>query len=336
MNGKKANRAFLITVICYIGLSCAIALFFPEMGNSLFLSNLLSELVVVLPILTAVLLSGEKLSEFLGFHKMKMGTVLMTVLFTFLSMPTVTLLNLISQLWVENAVVSMMDSLKIGQMSFLQLFFPLGVMAPVFEEIACRGAYYRSYRRSGSGFGAMMLSAAIFALMHMNLNQAMYAFGIGILLVMLVEASGSLWSSILYHALVNGGQAILMYILAQIDPTVFSSQAAAVTTDYLLFAIGAYLLLAAVTLPAAWAVLIWISNHEGKRGVLLQLFTPGRKTAEPAAEEGEQTGKKKKDRTLTLSLIIALILCILVMTGILFEWIKILFTRFMTWWFMTW
>lgn len=305
MSAKKANRAFLITVICYVGCAYATALFFPELGDNLLFGNLSCELVVAMPILLFVLISKEKLSGFLGFHKIKMSTVWMTVLFTFLSMPTVALFNLISQLWVENAVVSMMDSYQIGQMPFWQLFLPVGIIAPVFEEIACRGAYYRSYRKTGSSFGAMLLSAIIFALMHMNLNQAMYAFVIGVLLVMLVEASGSLWTSILYHALVNGSQTAMMYMMVKMNPAVFSNQVQAVSTDYLLYAIGVYLILTAITLPAAWAVLVWISNNEGNSGALSLLWK-----------------HKKKNKMFTLSLAIALILCILAMSGILFEWIN--------------
>ena len=119
MSAKKANHAFLITVICYVGCAYVIALFFPELGENLLLGNLTCELVVTMPILLFALTSKEKLSDFLGFRKIKMSTIGMTALFTFLSMPTVTLFNLISQLWVENAVVSMMDSCISGSCLFL-------------------------------------------------------------------------------------------------------------------------------------------------------------------------------------------------------------------------
>ena len=61
MSGKKANRAFLITIICYIGLCYVIGLFFPELGSNLFLDNLMVELVILLPILLFALFSKEKL-----------------------------------------------------------------------------------------------------------------------------------------------------------------------------------------------------------------------------------------------------------------------------------
>ena len=78
-------------------------------------------------------LSGEKLKSFLGFHKIKISTVLMIVLFTFLSLPALSLFNLISQLWVENEVAAMLESQ--GQISFGALFLSVGVIAPVFEEL---------------------------------------------------------------------------------------------------------------------------------------------------------------------------------------------------------
>lgn len=124
MNGRKANLAFLITTICYIGLIYVLARFFPAVSESLILSNLLCELAVILPVMFFTVLSGEKLKSFLGFHKIKISTVLMIVLFTFLSLPALSLFNLISQLWVENEVAAMLESQ--GQISFGALFLSVG------------------------------------------------------------------------------------------------------------------------------------------------------------------------------------------------------------------
>ena len=156
MNGKKANWSFLITILCYIGVIISIGLFFPFIADSIFLSNLVCEIVVAVPIFLFVLVSKEKCLSFLGFHKIKISSVLMTVLFTFLSVPVLTLFNLISQIWVENEVAAMMES---QQTRFGALFVSVGIIAPVFEEITCRGAFYHSYKRAGSAFKAMLLSA---------------------------------------------------------------------------------------------------------------------------------------------------------------------------------
>ncbi len=307
MNGKKANWSFLITILCYIGVIISIGLFFPFIADSIFLSNLVCEIVVAVPIFLFVLVSKEKCLSFLGFHKIKISSVLMTVLFTFLSVPVLTLFNLISQIWVENEVAAMMES---QQTRFGALFVSVGIIAPVFEEITCRGAFYHSYKRAGSAFKAMLLSALIFALVHMNFNQAAYAFVMGIWAVLLVEVTGSLWASIIYHGLINGSQAVLMYLALQTDADA-ASQAVSITTDSLMIMIGGYVILAAVTLPLAWAALVWIGANEGRSEVLRWIWN-GR--------------KEKKDKMVTVPLVLGLILCISMMTGILMSAVyKILF-----------
>lgn len=305
MNGRKANWAFLITVIGYIALAYGVVFCFPSVGNNLFWNNFLCEIVVILPVMIFMFVSKEKPIAFLEFHKIKPGSVLMIVLFTFLSSPFITLLNLFSQFWVDNEVTLMIESMNMAQMPFGLLYLSIGIIAPVFEEVACRGAFYRSYRKSGSAFKAMILSAIIFALIHMNFNQAAYALAVGILAVLLVEATGSLWSSILYHGLINGSQIVMMYFMLKTDSEIYSESAALITNDFLIFAFAVYLILTAVTLPLAWAVLVWLSEHEGRRGVLSGIWN-GR--------------KEKKDKMITVPYVLALILCISIMTGA-FAWL---------------
>ena len=302
MNSKKANWAFLITMITFIAFSYTVVSRFPQVAGSLFWSNFFSEIVILLPILIFILVSGENPVAFLGFRRIKLGTVLMIALFTLLSMPLITLLNAFSMIWVDNEVSMMIETMDVGQMPFWLLFLSLGIIAPVFEETVCRGAYYRSYRKSGSVFKAMILSSIIFALIHLNFNQAAYAFAIGILAVLLVEVTGSLWSSIIYHGLINGSQAVIMYVNLSSDSEIYSESAALITNNFLIYTIGIYLILTAVTLPLAWAVLVWMSRYEGRGGVLSDVWN---------------RRKEKKDKMITMPYLLALILCISVMTGVL-------------------
>lgn len=302
MNSKKANWAFLITIIAYILFSYAAAFLFPWVAGSLFWSNFLSEIIILLPILIFILASGEKPAAFMGFHRIKPGTVLMIALFTLLSMPLVTLLNVFSMIWVDNEVSLMIETMDVGQMPFWLLYLSIGIIAPVFEETICRGAYYRSYRKAGSAFKAMMLSAIIFAVIHLNFNQAAYAFAIGILAVLLVEATGSLWASVIYHGLINGSQAVIMYINLSSNSEIYSESASLITNNFLIYAIAVYLILTAITLPLAWAVLVWMSRYEGKRDALSAVW---------------KNRKEKRDKMVTIPYLLALVLCISVMTGAL-------------------
>ena len=307
MNSKKANWSFLITIVVYVGVIFLLAIFVPFLAGDLVLNNLICEVVLLLPILLFILASKDKLLTFFPFHKIKFTSILMIALFTFLSFPFLSLLNVTSQLWVENEVAAAMEELQIAQMPFLLVYLSIGIIAPVFEEVICRGAYYGSYRKSGSAFKAMLLSALLFALFHMNINQATYAFAMGIMAVLLVEATGSLWSSILYHGFINGTQVLLMYVMLKNDPTIYSEQAEMLTTDMLIYVIAVYLIITALTLPLAWAVLVWLGRHEGRGAELAEVWT-GR--------------KEKKDKMVTVPLVLALILCLSIMSGIFFHLIE--------------
>ncbi|MBD5546220.1 MAG: CPBP family intramembrane metalloprotease [Lachnospiraceae bacterium] len=305
MNSKKANWAFLITIVVYVGAALSVSKFMPFIADNLVLGNLFSEVVTLLPILIFTLVSKEKLGTFLGFHKIKFRSILMIGLFTFLSSPVLSLISLVSQIWVDNEVGIILEEQQ-SQLPFALMFLTVAIIAPVFEEIICRGAYYRSYCKSGSAFKAMIMSAIIFAFIHMNFNQAAYAFVMGIFAVLLVEATGSLWASILYHGFFNGGQVILLYTTLAENTDAYN-EPTTLTTNFLLYGIGLYLFLAAVTLPLAWAVLIWIGQTEGRSAVLSGIWSQK---------------KEKKDKMVTVPFVLALILCLAIMTGLLYVFVS--------------
>lgn len=298
MNGKKVNRLFLVTIILYIGGIYGAAYLFPALIENLIFGNLFVELIIVLPALLFLLLSKENPGSFLHFKKIKAGTFLAIIPFTMFSVPAITLGNLLSQFFVKNAVMEAMGNEQVAEMPFLALLFSVGIFAPFCEELVCRGVYYRGYQKSGSGFKAMLLSAALFALLHMNLNQAVYAFIMGILAILLVEATGSLWSSVVYHMLINGSQVAMIYAMLQVNTSAYSEAAEQINTEMMVMMVAVYLVIVAVTLPLAWALLIWMSGHEGRNGVLMRLW---------------KERKKKEDKLVTVPLILAVILCLALM-----------------------
>lgn len=315
MNSKKANRAFLISIILYIAVVNGAAFFLPKLITDLVVSNLLCEAAIGLPIIVFVLLSKEKTTEFLGFHKMKITTLLVIIPFTMLSSPLITLINLVSQFWVRNEAAAMMENYNAMQMPFWKLLFSIGIFAPICEEVICRGAYYRSYRKSGGMFRAMILSSLLFALVHMNLNQAMYAFAVGVLAVLLVEATGSLWASVIYHALINSSQVVLMHLSMKINPDVFSEATDIMTTDTMVLGVAGYLVITALTLPLAWALLVWISGNEGRKGTLPSVWRSRRCV--------------KNDKMITVSLIAGVVICILMMLAVF--WLPAVLRFVWTW-----
>ena len=197
----------------------------------------------------------------------------MILLFTFLAMPLTVLVNAISMLFVDNTVATL--SGDVLELPFFVMLFIIGIFGPFSEELVFRGVIYQGYKRSGTAFQAMLLSALLFALMHMNFNQAAYAFVIGLMVILLVEATGSIWSSILFHMIFNSEQVCMMYLYDAITPGTDSLNAAqeVLTTDVLLMAISGYLIIAAITTTLAVCVLVWIAKNEKREEALRGIWT---------------------------------------------------------------
>ena len=82
-------------------------------------------------------------------------------------------------------------------------FILVCIAAPLFEEILCRGIFLRSFLENYSARKAILWSAIIFAVLHMNPWQAIPAFVIGYFMGWLFYRTKSLLPSIVVHFLNN-------------------------------------------------------------------------------------------------------------------------------------
>ena len=80
----------------------------------------------------------------------------------------------------------------------------VAVAAPLIEEFLLRGIMLRGMLKHTSPANAIHYSAFFFALIHMNLSQAVGAFIIGLFIGWIYYRTGSLWMAILVHFLNNG------------------------------------------------------------------------------------------------------------------------------------
>ncbi len=78
------------------------------------------------------------------------------------------------------------------------------VVGPVTEELFFRGALYRSLKPRAGIRGALILSAALFAALHMDLVAFVPIFTLGLLFGWVYEQTGSLAAPITIHLLHNG------------------------------------------------------------------------------------------------------------------------------------
>lgn len=309
MNSRKVNWVFLILILLDMATIVLMLVLYIQ-GSTLVDINivanlLLSQMTLLTPALLFALASRKKtatghFNELLGFRKIKISSFFMILLFTYLIMPLTTALNAISMLFVDNAVNAI--SGEVLEMSFPVMLFMIGMFGPFSEEFVFRGVIFQGYKNSGSVFQSIFWSALLFGLMHLNFNQAAYAIAIGILFGLLVEATGSLWSSVIAHMVFNSHQVCLMY-LSEFFALDFIAEEAALTQDVLIAAIGPYLIIAAVATPLAVCVLVWLSKNE-KREIEFRSIWACRKV--------------KKEAMVSIPLIIAIVISLAYMS---LDWI---------------
>lgn len=211
MTSKKAGGVFLLAILLHmvtVLILAVLGMIFPVVYD-LWPSTLISEGVFLWPMLIFALCTPASFSEMFPFRKVRIRTILLSLLILVLIEPLITFVNSISLLFTENATQILVTEATTTPM--WQMLLLLGVVVPVIEECTFRGYIYGCLRSSGKVGSAVFFSALLFGLMHLNLNQACYAFLLGLFLAMMTEFTGSLWPSILMHACFNGFEVIMMY-----------------------------------------------------------------------------------------------------------------------------
>lgn len=98
-------------------------------------------------------------------------------------------------------------------MSYSPLFglITIAVLPAVFEEFAFRKVIYGYMRKHGKIIAAVF-SSILFGLMHQNLTQGLFAFGMGLLMCYVYEKSGRIIYTMLLHFLNNAISVLLPFI----------------------------------------------------------------------------------------------------------------------------
>lgn len=296
----KADWFFLAVIVFHIILELVIYFTpFMEIFPWNMATNLiLSESVIWIPALVYFVVAKKNPIKTCRFRKIRPATIFMTVLFTMLCSPISTVANAISMFFVENTVLSMSGSVL--EMPFMAMFFLMAVYGPFVEELGFRGIIHQGLRSRGNVWKAVLLSSFLFAIMHMNINQAAYAFVIGIMMALLMEATDSIWPSFIMHMCYNGFAVVVMFLTNALSQEAMdmAMSEAAYSNQELLLVISVYLVVAVVCTPLALCVLAWIAGHENRKEALAAIL-PNRKSSH--------------SKLMTIPMIIGVVICFVMM-----------------------
>ena len=212
MSEKRGGVCFLLMVIASIAGSFAIGLagfFYPWLYN-LVPSSVISELLLLLPAVIMALLTPAGVSEMFALRRMPFKQGLLSAALIAAAFPVAVFCNSISTMFVDNTVLAMSDSIL--SEPFPVMVALIGVFGPLCEELCFRGYIFQNLKSGGKTAAAAVVSGILFGLIHMNLNQALYGVALGTIMAFAVAATGSLWSSIIMHVLLNSLEVAGMYL----------------------------------------------------------------------------------------------------------------------------
>ncbi len=275
---KGLGWLFLLSMIAHILMSVGITLLD---GKGLTLpvevSLVISELTILIPSAIYILIKRSDFKTDLGFRPIKAGSVLMCVLLSVLVTPLASFVNVLSQLFVENTMVQMSDSLTGGSNAIV--LFLAAVYGPFCEEFMFRSIFARGYGKHEGPMRAALISALFFALAHMNVNQAAYAFVLGVVFAIVNKAADSVYPSIILHICVNGANMLLLFVMtaaakyAGDGVDLAESAEAARKGNAIYVLLGVTLIGALISTAIAVPCVVWLSKHEGRFEGLKEMFT---------------------------------------------------------------
>ena len=298
MKIKWGNRILCLTIVLMLGIQF-LMMFMGIYDTMTIVMG--SQLFVLLVPLIGSKICGVKLRETFRIRSIRPVSLVFIFLIAFCSFPIISLLNVLSMFFVENEVAGVaMDMYPHGL--FLSMLV-MAVMPAVGEEVLMRGVIYRSYQRKSPIF-ALFASAVIFGLIHMNFNQMPYAIFLGIIMVLLVEATDSILSSMFLHFLINGFSTMAGYFTANIVETEVQSTSSPWNVQ-----IMPYVMMSAIMVPALVFLISALFRINGRK--IKDVF----KKKDQVQEISDGDEIKKKERVVDIWLILSVLISV-VMTAI--------------------
>lgn len=210
---KKAGAFFFLLMLFEIPAAFLIQLVqrqFPGDYRTL-ISILMTQGYLLLGAVLYILVTKLHFREDLGIKKYKISTFFLSLVVLITASPMATWLNLVSQLVVRNTTSQAIFTVTQKVPIWLGVLI-IGCLPGFIEETLYRGIIFSAFRKR-SVLTGIVISSLCFGLMHMNFNQILYAIYLGIVFALLVEATGSLVSTMILHMLFNAVNTAYVYIL---------------------------------------------------------------------------------------------------------------------------
>ena len=149
--------------------------------------------ILLIFIVLYFIISKKPIKDTLNIKKISLKNIILIFLVSIFIQPIIMFISSISLFFTENIFgMQMVSSLRYP---IWQLILATAVFPPILEEIIFRGILFKKYEKYSFWYG-IILTSLFFAIMHLNLNQCLYTFFMGVVIAILVKMTGSIFSGI--------------------------------------------------------------------------------------------------------------------------------------------
>lgn len=313
---KPVNRVFLWTVVLSIvgGLINSKILNYTD---DYAIIAIVSQVILVLPAVVYLIINKINIKQQIRFKGLKISTVILLILFSYLMSPLMNLVNALSLLFFKNETSIIMNNI-LERHGLLFSITLIALVPCILEECVYRGVFYNEYRKVNVLKG-ILLSAFMFGIVHGNVNQFSYAFLMGIIFALVIEATDSILSTMIIHFCINGTSIFILYLypklLAILEKMYGAEQFNAsefqnaleggLPADFNLeFVLSSYGLSAILFTALAFIVFRTIAKNNGRWEYVKSIF----RKKDSLVDNNE--GANRNTSILSISLIIAIVICV--------------------------
>lgn len=210
----EANVLFLILGLLLLTLGSIVQ------SREVYTGLLITEyIIILLPNVLYLKLKGYSLKKVLRLNKISLKQIAYIFLIAIFSYPIAIFLNAIVMTIVSLFSNTMPSSVPIpdnSAMYFVSLFV-IAIAPGICEEVMFRGTMMNAYENLGKK-KAIIYSAVLFGLFHLNLQNLVGPIFLGIILGTTAYKTNSIYASMLGHTINNGMAMTIGYFVTKINP----------------------------------------------------------------------------------------------------------------------
>ncbi len=272
----KGNRYMLVLLFAQI--ATAMVFYFLPDRLSITSSLIISEaLFFGVPFILYLLITRRSVSQVLPLRRLSFRNTGLIILMMISIQPLMMFLSSLSSIVFPNNISNVFS--EMGGINIATAMLAMSVTPAIFEEITFRGVILSNYKGVPIKKAAL-INGLFFAFIHLDLQQFLYAFVLGVIFVYLVHYTRSIFAPILAHFIINGSQTLLAFSM----DLEAAAESAELTLNQRLEGVVATLVLTGIFLPVFWLLYKSFKRHNIQENLREDIYS-----TEPLPEETKQS-----------------------------------------------